>query len=59
MWFVVLRIPLTILRKTNPIFKHLKENIHFTFSLFFPLCHRSTEIYDEGKQVKYLVLYFL
>lgn len=36
MWFVVLCIPLTILRKTNPIFKHLKANIHFTFSLFSP-----------------------
>lgn len=30
-------IPLTFSGETNPIFIHLKANVHFTFSLFFPL----------------------
>lgn len=52
-------IPLTFLGETNPVFMHLKANVHFTFSLFFPPSHGSTEIYDEGKEGKHLVLYFL
>lgn len=30
-------IPLTFSGETNPIFMHLKVNVHFTFSLFFLL----------------------
>lgn len=51
-------IPLTFSGETNPIYAPEGKYSFHDFSFFSP-SHGSTEIYDEGKQVKHLVLYFL